>query len=162
MHLWRAGDVQKVDAYLEDQGLRRNPAFPRLLQALIELARNDNHPEETALLERIMNHVTAHGAHPQMREGWGLEQGNGRVAMTRQALLSRIAIAPNVCFGKPCIRGTRIWVPLILDFPASGWTVQDLLREYPDLEEADVRACLAYGAELARERFVDIPLETAR
>ncbi len=67
MHLWRAGDVQKVDAYLEDQGLRRNPVFPRLLQALIELAGKDNQPNERALLESIMNHASARGAHPQMR-----------------------------------------------------------------------------------------------
>jgi len=67
MHLWRAGDVQKVDAYLEDQGLRRNPVFPRLLQALVELARKDNQQDERALVETIMNHLGARGAHPQMR-----------------------------------------------------------------------------------------------
>ncbi|MFW6150359.1 MAG: hypothetical protein ACOC6A_02380 [Chloroflexota bacterium] len=67
MHLWKAGDVQKVDSYLEDQGLRRNPLFPRLLQALIELARKDNQPDEVSPLESIMNHVTAQGMHPQMR-----------------------------------------------------------------------------------------------
>jgi hypothetical protein len=67
MHLWRAGDVQKVDAYIEDQGLRRNPVFPRLLQALIELAGKDNQQDERTLLETIMNHVGARGAHPQMR-----------------------------------------------------------------------------------------------
>ena len=66
MHLWRAGDVQRVDAYLEGQGLRRDPMFPRLLQALIELAGKDNQPDERTLLETIMNHVTARGAHPQM------------------------------------------------------------------------------------------------
>ncbi len=66
MHLWREGDVQRVDGYLESQGLRRNPLFPRLLQAIIELARKDNQPDERALLETIMNHVTARGAHPQM------------------------------------------------------------------------------------------------
>lgn len=67
MHLWKAGDVQKVDSYLEDQGLRRNPVFPRVLQALIELARKDNQSDEIALLENIMNHITARGMHPQMR-----------------------------------------------------------------------------------------------
>jgi adenine-specific DNA methylase len=67
MHLWKAGDVQKVDSYLEDQGLRRNPLFPRVMQAIIELARKDNQPDEVALLESIMNHITARGMHPQMR-----------------------------------------------------------------------------------------------
>lgn len=77
--------------------------------------------------------------------------------MTKQELLSRISIDPRVCFGKPCIGGHRIWVPLILDFLASGWTVQDILKNYPGLEEADVLACIAYGAEMARERYIDLP-----
>jgi uncharacterized protein (DUF433 family) len=79
--------------------------------------------------------------------------------MYREQLLSRISIDPNVCFGKPCIRGHRIWVSLILDFLASGMTIKEVLIEYPDLEEADIFACLSYGAEMARERYVDIPLE---
>ncbi len=82
--------------------------------------------------------------------------------MTRKELLSRISIDPNVCFGKPCIKGTRIWVSLVLDFLASGWSIQDVLDNYPGLKEADVLACIAYGAEMSRERYVDIPLETTR
>ena len=78
--------------------------------------------------------------------------------MTKQELLSRISIDPNVCFGKPCIREHRIWVSLILDFLASGWTVKEILEQYPGLEEADVLACIAYGAEMARERYIEIPL----
>jgi adenine-specific DNA methylase len=66
MRLWREGDARKVDDYIEERGLRRNPLFPRLLQALVELARKDNQSDERALLETIMNHVTARGAHPQM------------------------------------------------------------------------------------------------
>jgi len=82
--------------------------------------------------------------------------------MTRDELLSRITINPNVCFGKPCIRGHRIWVSLILDYLASGMTHGELLEEYPGLEEADILACIAYGAEMSRERFVEIPVETQR
>lgn len=76
--------------------------------------------------------------------------------MTRDEILQRIAINPNVCFGKPCIRGHRIWVSLILDFLASGWSIADILANYPGLEEADVYACIAYGAEMSRERVVDL------
>jgi len=61
-------------------------------------------------------------------------------------LLERISINPNICFGKPCIRGTRIWVSLILDFLASGTSVDELLSEYPSLTIEDVRAAIAYGA----------------
>ena len=82
--------------------------------------------------------------------------------MTRDELLSRIAINPNVCFGKPCIRGHRIWVSLILDFLASGMTAEEILREYPDLSHDDILACIAYGAEMARERYVDLPAEASR
>ena len=78
--------------------------------------------------------------------------------MKRQELLSRITIDPNVCFGKPCIRGHRIWVSLVLDFLASGMTTTEILDEYPGLEEADIHACIAYGAEMARERYIDVQL----
>ncbi|HKF37933.1 MAG TPA: DUF433 domain-containing protein [Ktedonobacteraceae bacterium] len=44
-------------------------------------------------------------------------------------LLQRISVDPNVCFGKPCIRGTRIWVSLILDFLANGTTAAEILAE---------------------------------
>lgn len=76
-------------------------------------------------------------------------------------LLQRISVDPNVCFGKPCIRGTRIWVSLILDFLADGMSIQEILAEYPQLTEDDIRAAIAYGAEMSRERYVEIPAEAA-
>ena len=63
-------------------------------------------------------------------------------------LLQRISIDPNVCFGKPCIRGTRIWVSLLLDFLANGMAVDEILEEYPQLAEEDIRAAIDYGAEM--------------
>ncbi|MBN2550892.1 MAG: DUF433 domain-containing protein [Anaerolineales bacterium] len=74
-------------------------------------------------------------------------------------LLSRISINPNVCFGKPCIRGTRIWVSLILDFLANGMTPDQILIEYPQLTHEDIYAAIAYGAEMSRQRFVSLPTE---
>ena len=82
--------------------------------------------------------------------------------MDRAILLSRISIDPRICFGKPCIRGHRIWVSLILDFLASGTSTREILREYPGLVEEDIQACIAYGAEMARERYVEIPLGASR
>lgn len=73
-------------------------------------------------------------------------------------LLERISIDPSICFGKPCIRGTRIWVSLILDFLADGTTMEEVLEEYPQLSLEDIHAALAYGAEMSRERFVEIPM----
>jgi uncharacterized protein (DUF433 family) len=63
-------------------------------------------------------------------------------------LLSRISIDPNICFGKPCIRGHRIWVSLMLDFLANGMTIAEILADYPQLQAEDILACIAYGAEL--------------
>jgi uncharacterized protein (DUF433 family) len=74
-------------------------------------------------------------------------------------LLDRITIDPQVCGGKPCLRGTRIWVSLILDLLSDGMTEAELLAEYPQLAHEDVLAAIAYGAEAARERVVPVPIE---
>jgi uncharacterized protein (DUF433 family) len=80
--------------------------------------------------------------------------------MNRQELLNRISINPHICFGKPCIKGHRIWVSLILDFLASGMTIPEILADYPQLELQDILACIAYGAEMSRERFVEVTIES--
>ncbi len=77
----------------------------------------------------------------------------------REELLRRIWIDPQRCGGEPCIRGHRIWVSLILDLLASGSTTAEVLEDYPGLVEEDILACIAYASEMARERYVDIPLE---
>jgi uncharacterized protein (DUF433 family) len=74
-------------------------------------------------------------------------------------LLDRISINPAVCGGKPCIRGTRIWVSLVLDLLAGGMSETDLLAEYPGLKHDDVLAAIAYGAEAARDRIIPVPVE---
>lgn len=66
--------------------------------------------------------------------------------MTREQLLDRISIDPNVCFGKPCIRGRRIWVSLVLDLLAGGMKPEQIMQEY-DVEEQDILACIAYEGE---------------
>ena len=76
------------------------------------------------------------------------------------ALLRRIRIDPNICFGKPCIRGTRIWVSLILDQLAAGTTSEEVLSNYPQLTHEDILAAIAYGAEAARERVIPVPIES--
>ena len=67
MHLWRTGDQVKVDGYLEGRGLKRNPLFHRLLQALIELAAHGS--DERSLLESLSNHVAAHEGIGAPRQG---------------------------------------------------------------------------------------------
>jgi uncharacterized protein (DUF433 family) len=76
--------------------------------------------------------------------------------MTVMDWKERISINPQICHGKPCIKGTRIWVSLVLDFLASGDSIETILQEYPHLTREDILACIAYGAEATRERFIPI------
>ena len=79
----------------------------------------------------------------------------------QKEVLQRISIDPEVCFGKPCIKGTRIWVSLLLDLLADGADTAEILDQYPQLEAADIAAALAYGAEMSRERIVPVPAQQA-
>ncbi len=80
----------------------------------------------------------------------------------RHELLKRISIDPRVCFGRPVIRGTRIWVSLIVDNLAEGVAESELLAAYPQLKPDDIRAALAFAAEMTRERIIPIPMEPVR
>ena len=80
----------------------------------------------------------------------------------REELLKRISIDPNVCFGRPCVRGTRIWVSLIVDNFAEGVPEAEILEAYPQLQSEDIRAALAYAAELTRERIIPLPPEPVK
>ena len=71
----------------------------------------------------------------------------------------RVNVNPAVCHGKPCIRGTRIMVSVILDNIAAGADRAEVLASYPSLRAEDIDAALAYAAELAREGTVELPLE---
>ena len=68
------------------------------------------------------------------------------------ALLSRITIDPAICHGKPCIRGLRYPVEMLLELLSSGMTPDEILADYEDLKHEDLMAALAYGATLARTR----------
>lgn len=65
--------------------------------------------------------------------------------MKRTALSRRITVKPEVLGGKPVIKGTRISVEFVLELLASGATTEEIVREYPHLEDLDVRACLDYA-----------------
>ncbi len=79
--------------------------------------------------------------------------------MERLDWQERIAIDARVCHGKPCIKGTRIMVSIILDYLKAGDSSQEILKQYPTLQEADIRAALAYAAWLAHEEELQ-PLHT--
>jgi len=73
--------------------------------------------------------------------------------MTQQELLGRVAADPDVCGGQPCIRGTRIYIAIILDSLAEGLAPEQIIEEYPQLTLDDIRGALAYAAELSRENI---------
>lgn len=68
----------------------------------------------------------------------------------------RITVDPLVCHGKACVRGTRVMVSVILDNLAEGVPRAEILASYPTLAGEDIDACIAYAAELARERVVPL------
>jgi len=76
--------------------------------------------------------------------------------VTDEALLDRVVVDPEICFGKPTIRGTRIWVGLVLGLLADGMTQDDILAEYEQLTADDIRACLVYASRLTSGRFIDV------
>lgn len=71
----------------------------------------------------------------------------------------RITINPDICHGKPCIKGTRIMVSIILDYITAGETTETIMKEYPTLKEEDIRAAMSYAAWLVHEEEFQ-PLHT--
>ena len=75
--------------------------------------------------------------------------------MSNEQLLARITTDPNICHGKPCIRGLRYPVDLLLDLLSGDMTQEQILADFPDLEAADLRAAIAYGARLSRVKSIE-------
>jgi len=71
-----------------------------------------------------------------------------------ESLLQRITIDPDICHGKPTIRGLRYPVENMLELLASGMTIDELLLDYPDLEKDDFLACLEYAAKLTQIKSI--------
>ncbi len=66
----------------------------------------------------------------------------------------RITTDPEICHGQSCIRGMRITVSLVINLVANGMKIEEIIKEYPDLEAEDVRQCLRYAALLAEDRVI--------
>lgn len=71
--------------------------------------------------------------------------------MSRAALQTRITVDPQICHGKPCIRGLRYPVETIFELLSGGMTFDQILADFEDLEADDLLAAFAYAAELARD-----------
>jgi len=77
-------------------------------------------------------------------------------SQTNISSYDRITIDPNICHGKPCIRGLRYPVEFILELHSSGMTVEAILEDYDDLEHEDILAVFAYAAQLSQIKRVQI------
>ena len=74
--------------------------------------------------------------------------------MTQNVLLTRITISPEICHGKPCIRGLRYPVDFMLELLSSGMSHEEILADYDDLEKDDILAVLLYATKLAQVKSV--------
>lgn len=74
--------------------------------------------------------------------------------MKDKDFLKRITIDPNICHGKPCLRGLRYPVEEILAYLASGMTNDEILSDFEDLELEDLQACLLFAAELSKVKTI--------
>lgn len=71
-----------------------------------------------------------------------------------KTLLDRITIDPEICHGKPCVRGLRYPVEMILELLSGEMTTQDILADYEDLTEEDIKACLLFASKLSQVKSV--------
>ncbi len=76
-------------------------------------------------------------------------------------LFKRINIDPNICNGKPIIRGMRITVTTILEYLAAGETPEKILEAYPSLEKDDIKACLEYAKRVADKTIINYDLKAS-
>jgi uncharacterized protein (DUF433 family) len=76
-------------------------------------------------------------------------------SMSSDDLLARITVDPNICHGKPCIRGLRYPVEWLLELLSSGMSDTQILADYPDLEREDLLAACAFGARLSRVQRIE-------
>jgi uncharacterized protein (DUF433 family) len=74
--------------------------------------------------------------------------------ITSSFINSRITLDPDICKGKPAIRGKRITVQTILEFLSVGETAEDILKQYPSLELEDINACLQFACKLMDHKYV--------
>ena len=75
--------------------------------------------------------------------------------MSKAALLNRITVDPEICHGKPCVRGLRYPVEFLLELLSSEMTTAQILADYPDLEAEDLKAACAYGARLSQVKRIE-------
>ena len=87
---------------------------------------------------------------------------NAQQSYDADTLMQRITIDPNLCHGKPCIRGLRYPVETLLELLSAGMTVEEILADYEDLERADILAVLVFATRLSQvKRMQPLPYEVS-
>ena len=81
---------------------------------------------------------------------------NSKSSLERKGLESRITLNPDICHGKPSIRNSRYTVESIVEYLASGDTIEDILSEFKDLEKNDILACLAYTSMMLKNKSLSV------
>ncbi|MCA0365290.1 MAG: DUF433 domain-containing protein [Bacteroidetes bacterium] len=71
-----------------------------------------------------------------------------------EAIINRITIDPEICHGKPCIRGMRYPVEMILELLSSGMSNEEIINDYPSIEPEDIKACLLFASKLANIKIL--------
>ncbi|MFN8430835.1 MAG: DUF433 domain-containing protein [Spirosomataceae bacterium] len=71
-----------------------------------------------------------------------------------EAIINRITIDPEICHGKPCIRGMRYPVEMILELLSSGMSNEEIINDYPSIEPEDIKACLLFASKLANVKIL--------
>jgi uncharacterized protein (DUF433 family)/SAM-dependent methyltransferase len=163
---WRKGDFERAftssNLSLERMGVTDRAPLDPTLRAQLDPRFRDRPQDDLEVLGAfflLKKRRPQHAASCHVLDPVTIlfaEAGGG--PMDRAELLKRISVDPNVSFGKPCIRGTRIWVSLVVDNLAEGVSEAEILEAYPQLKPEDIRAALAYAAEMIRERVIPIPL----
>jgi uncharacterized protein (DUF433 family) len=74
----------------------------------------------------------------------------------RHHLFDRITMDPEKCFGKPCIRGLRMPVASVLAYLSGGMSIEEMLKEWPELEREDIYQALGFAAAMMEERVVPL------
>src|SRR5207253_698744 len=93
---------------------------------------------------------------PLRREVCREKDRNYSATMSTNELLKRITIDPGICHGKPCIRGLRYPVAMLLELMSSGMSHDEILADYEDLEREDLLAALAYAARVSDAKRVTL------
>ncbi|WP_370457617.1 DUF433 domain-containing protein [Rufibacter sp. XAAS-G3-1] len=96
----------------------------------------------------MLNNLHQKGLYPYKKDKFG----KGKTTM--DALINRITLNPEICHGKPTIRNMRYPVEMILDLLSSGMTFNEIMEDYPAIEEEDIKACLAFASRLTKIKAI--------